>query len=299
MSWLARLAPIVFVLLWSTGFIGAKYGLPYAEPFTFLSLRLFIAASLLLLTILIMKRPWPKPSQLKQLALSGLMLHAGYLGGVFWAIEHGMSAGVTALIMGLQPLVTALFAHFFLAEYSSSQQWLGFSLGLLGMATVIITRMQGSHLDVTPASLAVAFFALFSISFGSIYQKRFISHMPIISGTFIQYLSSAVVLFVLALGLERRNISWHPEFIFALIWLIFVLSFGAVMLLMFLIENNAASKTGSLFYLVPLATAVEAFFLFGEHLSWLAYFGMLIAVIGVALVVSPGFKFFRRTLPSS
>lgn len=299
MSWLTRLAPIVFVLLWSTGFIGAKYGLPYAEPFTFLSLRLVIAASLLLLAIVVMRRPWPKRDQLKHIAISGLLLHAGYLGGVFWAIEHGMSAGVTALIMGLQPVVTALFARFVLNETSSAQQWLGFFLGLIGMTTVVLTRMQGTHLDVTPASLGVAFIALLSISFGSIYQKRFIKQMPVISGTFIQYLSSAVVLSALAFGLERRTIIWHSEFIFALIWLIVVLSFGAVMLLMLLIEKNAASKTGSLFYLVPLATAVEAYFLFGEHLSWIAYLGMAIAIIGVALVVSPSFKFFRRISPSS
>ncbi|MCA9835466.1 MAG: DMT family transporter [Trueperaceae bacterium] len=296
---MTRLIPILFVLLWSTGFIGAKYGLPFAEPFTFLSLRLSIAAGLLALVVILMKRPWPKPEQLKHIAFSGLLIHAGYLGGVFWAIKHGMPAGVAALITGLQPIVTAVFARLFLKEDSSLQQWLGLVLGLVGMSTVVITRMQGTHLDVTPATLISALIALFAISFGTIYQKRYVKQMPVLAGTFVQYASSSLILGILAFSLENRQISWQPEFIFALSWLIIVLSFGAVMLLMVLIERNAAAKTGSLFYLVPLATALEAYLLFGEHLSWLAYLGMFLAIIGVALVVSPKFKIFRRLSPSS
>ena len=280
-------APALFVLLWSTGFIGAKYGLPYAEPFTFLALRLLIACGLLTIAVVALKRPWPTRTQLGHAAVAGVLLHAVYLGGVFWAIKTGMPAGIAALIVGLQPIFTAVLARNTLGEQVSVRQWLGLGLGLGGVVLVVASRMQAGVGDVSPAALAATGCSLIGITLGTVYQKRFGGQTPLLSGTLVQYSSSSLVLGILALTLETRAISWTPSFIFALTWLILILSFGAVLLLFVLLGRNAASSVSSLFYLVPVATALEAFFLFGERLSVTAYSGMVVAVLGVGLVVAP------------
>ena len=284
-------APALFVLLWSTGFVGAKYGLPYAEPFSFLAVRLGVASALLVLAMLVLRKPWPNRVQARHAAVSGLLLHAVYLGGVFWAIKAGMPAGIAALIVGLQPILTAIVAKSTLREQVALAQWLGLVLGLIGVTLVVASRMGNSVVagvaDVSTPSLVAAGLALLGITLGTVYQKRFGAGTPLLGGTLVQYVASTLALTVLAFAFETRVIAWTPSFIFALGWLVLVLSFGAVLLLMGLIERNAASSLSSLFYLVPIATAIEAYFLFGERLSPLAYGGMLIAIIGVALVVLP------------
>ena len=287
----AAMAPALFVLLWSTGFIGAKFGLPYAEPFTFLLARFVIAACLLYLFVILRKKSrWPTNlSMVGHIAIAGLLLHAGYLGAVFAAIAYGMSAGLSALIVSLQPILTAIFAQIILRETVNKRQWLGLILGLAGVSLVVISRM-GIGNDTVISSLPfitvfLCIFGLLSITFGSLYQKKFCADMPVASGTAIQYSASAVAMLILALLFETMHIDWAGEFIFALSWLILVLSFGAVALLIFLIRQNAASKLASMFYLVPPVTAIEAYFLFGEKLEPMAFIGMFITVIGVALVV--------------
>jgi len=296
-SFLTRFAPALFVLLWSTGFVGAKFGLPFAEPFWFLCIRLSIASTLLLIAIIALKTPWPKAKQVKHIVLAGLLIHAAYLGGVFWAIKAAMPAGIAALVLGLQPVLTAVFARLFLSETLKVRQWLGLALGLIGVFLVLSSRTNGNFI-VQPLPLASVLVSLLGITLGTIYQKKHLQAMPLLSGTFIQYSSSALILALMAFLFETRQIVWSGEFIFALSWLITVLSFGAVLLLFLLIRNNAASQLGSLFYLVPVATAIESYFLFGERLSFWALIGLVVTVLGVALVVMPA-KYFQRRIVSS
>lgn len=285
---LATLAPILFVLLWSTGFVGAKFGLPYAEPFTFLWVRMVMVVGLLLGLAWLLRSPWPRGWVLNlHIGVSGLLLHAGYLGGVFFAISRGMPAGLSALIVGLQPILTAVLAQLLLRERVNAVQWAGLLLGFVGVGLVVGEKAQGARILHIESSAFVAIgLALLCTTFGTLYQKRFASQMPLIGGTVVQYVAASAGLFVLALLFrETMQIQWTPQFAFALGWLIVVLSIGAILLLMYLIRHNSASSVASLFYLVPPATALEAYFLFGEQLGLLALLGMGLAAVGVAMVV--------------
>lgn len=284
--------PVLFVLLWSTGFIGAKFGLPYAEPFTFLFVRFVCTLAVLYVIIRLIGEHWPsRPALWGHIAVAGMLVHGAYLGGVFSAINLGMPAGVAALIVGLQPLVTAVLARPWLGERLNGRQWVGIGLGLLGVVLVL-----GEKLDMTdPAQLFSGFglgallfavLALLGISVGTIYQKRNCTEMPLTTGTFIQFLGAAAVLGVAALLFETRQIEWTLTFSLTLLWLIFGLSIAAILLLMALIRRGEASRVASLFYLVPPVTAVEAWILFGERLGPLALIGIAVAVAGVALVVN-------------
>ena len=280
--------PAVFVLLWSTGFIGAKFGLPYAEPFTFLWLRCAFTLAVLLPLVFAMRIPWPNSAALwGHIAVSGTLVHGAYLAGVFYSIELGMPAGLTALLVGLQPLLTAACAGPLLGERLGKTQWLGLALGLLGIALVL-----GSKLDFGDSlfegfglgALISVTAALLGISLGTLYQKRFCTRMPLLSGAVIQYLAAGA-LFTLGAGLfETRQIDWTPTFILTLGWLVLVLSIAAILLLMALIKKGEASRVASLFYLVPPVTALEAWWLFDERLPWLGLLGMAVAIGGVILV---------------
>ena len=283
--WLAAM-PVLFVLLWSTGFIGAKLGLPYAEPFTFLGVRMAIATALLLLFSWLTRAPWPSSWQeTAHQAMAGLLVHATYLGGVFTAIGLGLPAGVTALIVGIQPLLTAALAGWVLGERVSARQWLGLVLGLAGVGLVVSDKMGVG--TATRAGLFSSLLALVGITVGTLYQKRFCAGMDLRSGGVIQYAATGLVLLGLALIFESMQIQWTGEFMFALGWLVLVLSVGAVGLLYTLIRHGAAARIASLFYLTPPFTAVFAYFLFGETLSPLAVLGMAVTVIGVVLVNAP------------
>lgn len=276
--------PAVFVVLWSSGFIGAKFGLPYAEPFTFLLWRFVIAVLLLLALVLALRAPWPDTwTQAGHIAVAGALVHAGYLGGVFSAMHHGVSAGEMALIAGLQPVLTAGVAGPVLGERVSARQWAGFVLGFLGVVLVVQGRLTlgGSW---TIGYLA-AFLALVGITAGTIYQKRFCSHMDLRSGAVIQFSASAVLVAVLATFTESMVVIWSGEFIFSLVWLVLVLSLGAISLLYLLIRHGEAARVTSMFYLVPPVTALMAYALFGERLGIVALVGMGLVVAGVAMVV--------------
>jgi drug/metabolite transporter (DMT)-like permease len=282
-------APWIFVLLWSTGFIGARYGLPYIEPFTFLLLRFLIAAGLLVVISLALRVPWPKRQQLGHIAVVGLLLHAGYLGGVFFAIDHGMSAGISSLIVSLQPILTAVIAQLTLRERVAGRQWLGLALGFVGAGMVLAEKLlaPGSGVTISGATLAAALIALLSTTAGTLYQKRHGGSMPLTTGTCVQYLVAAGVMLVCSLLFEERAITWAPPLFFALGWLVLVLSLGAILLLMVLIRLSSAARVSSLFYLVPPATALEAFLVFGERFGPMALGGLALASLGVALVVAP------------
>lgn len=280
------LTPLFFVVLWSTGFIAAKYGLPYAPPLSFLILRCLGAVLILLPVVLLTGAAWPR-GRVKHVAVAGLLLQAGYLGGVWCAIKLGMPAGLSALIVGMQPILTAIAAPL-VGERVRPRQWLGLLLGLAGVALVVAAKI---HLNgLAPAAIALCVLALLSITAGTLYQKRFCPHFDLRTGTVIQYATTALALLPLAIWLEGfgpslDTIRWTPQFVGALLWAILALSIGAIFLLFRLISRNDATRVTSLLYLTPPTTALMAWAMFGERLSSLGLVGMAVAVMGVAFVV--------------
>ena len=277
-----RLMPALFVLLWATGFIGAKYGLPSAPPLTFLLLRFGIVILLMAALSAATRAVWPRGVQLAHVAVAGVLLQAGYLGGVFCAIDLGMSAGLAALIVGLQPILTGAFACT-TGERVSARQWAGLVLGFGGVALVVWNK-TGTGQSTWPA-FAGASLALVSMTAGTIYQKRFCGQQDLRTQSVVQFIAAGLLLLPLALWLETRPIVWSGQFVFALAWLVIVLSLGAITLLLLLIRRGAATQVSSLMYLAPPVTALMAWVLFDEVLAPAALAGMVLAVAGVALVV--------------
>ncbi len=276
-----RSAPLLFVLLWSTGFIGAKFGLPHAEPLSFLLIRYLLVISLMCLVALAMRAPWPKDArQWFHIGISGLLVHGVYLGGVFIAISKGLPAGVTSLVVGIQPLFTAVGAGWLLNEAVLARQWLGLVLGFVGVALVVSGKLgSGFGLEALWPALA----ALAGITLGTLYQKRFCHSFDWRTGAIAQFLPTAVATAVVVALTENFRVEWVPEFIFALSWLVLVLSVGAISLLNMLIRRGSAVNLASLFYLVPPCTALIAWLLFDERLAGMALAGMALAVWGVYL----------------
>jgi len=273
------LTPLLFVFLWSTGFIGAKYGLPYAEPLTFLLTRYCLVISLMTIFALATRAPWPRDAlQIFHIGVSGIFVHALYLGGVFIAIKQGLPAGITSLIVGMQPLLTACGAGWLLGERVSTRQWLGLSLGFVGVTLVVANKLGNLPLG---AMMIPALVALLAITAGTLYQKRFCPHFDLRTGSVIQFLPSAVITALAASASETMVIDWTPSFVFALLWLVLVLSFAAISLLNVLIRNGSAVNVARLFYLTPPSTAIIAWAVFGETLGGLALAGMVLAVSGV------------------
>ena len=283
----AAVAPGVFVALWSTGYIGAKYGLPYAPPFTFLLVRLVLATALLMGLALLLKTPWPKGTDVRHAAISGLLLHAGYLGGLFVGISLGVPAGLSAIIVNLQPVLTSSLAARALGERVTARGWLGLAFGFLGVILAVGEKLiHASSLHISVWGVLACFVALVSSTLGTVYQKRHGGGIPLVTGTAVQYAAAGLVFLICALAFERMRIEWTPQFAFALSWFVVVISLGAILLLMWLIRQNSASRVSSLFYLVPPLTAVEAYLLFGEELGVASLIGLALCAMGVALVVS-------------
>jgi len=276
--------PGLFVLLWSTGFIFAKMGLPYAEAFTFLSWRFAIVTLLMLAVALAMRAPWPRgPSMVGHIAVVGVLMHGTYLGGTFAAIGAGVSAGVAALIVGLQPLLTATVVGPLLGEHVSPRQWLGLVLGFGGVALVLWNKLGLAEAPLW--GYGFSFLSLLGITVATLYQKRYCSTMDWRSGGVIQYAAATLAMLPPALLFETRVVHWTAEFALAIGWLVVMLSFGAITLLNWLIRRGAAAKIASLFYLVPPVVAVEAYLIFGEELHAFALVGMGLTALGVALVM--------------
>lgn len=273
--------PLAFVLLWSTGFIGAKYGLPHAPPLTFLTVRMVLAALLLGGLALAARAAWPRGRMLGPYVLGGLMVHGLYLGGVFIAIGQGLPTGMTAMIVGVQPLLTAALAGPLLGEKVRPIQWLGLGLGLCGVALVLWDKLVPGAADWHATVPALG--ALLAITFGVLVQKRYGAGVDMRAGMAVQYAANALLLGGAALMLETPQIDWTFEFVAALAWLTLVLSGVTIVLMYRLIQRGAAARVSSLFYLVPPVTAVEGFVLFGEALALHAVLGMALAAIGVAL----------------
>jgi len=279
----ALYAPGLFVLLWSTGFLGAKFGLPHAEPLTFLLIRFALVCAILIPVALLMRARWPEtPVQVLHIAIAGLLIHATYLGGVFIAIHRGLPAGTAALITGLQPLLTALVAAPYLGEHISTRQWVGLLLGFGGVFMVVADK--AGLAEATVGNVLPAFVAVLGITIGTMYQKRHGGTMDIRTGSVIQFAASGLVMALLAPLFETMQVNWTGEFVFALGWLTLVLSLGAISLLILMIRHGAASRVASFFYLVPASTALFAFMMFGETLGPISITGMAVAALGVVLV---------------
>lgn len=279
-----RAMPALFVVLWATGFIGAKLGLPYAPPLKFLLWRFLIVVVLMGLLALVMRAPWPRGRRLVHVAVAGILLQAGYLAGVFVGISLGMPAGLSSLIVGMQPLLTGM-GGFFTGERVSRRQWLGLILGFVGVALVVSGKVGFSGFGWQAVASTVI--ALFAITIGTVYQKKYCGGEDLRTQSVVQFAAAGLVLLPLSLAFETREVVWSAHFILALAWVVFVLSFGAISLLMLLLRRGAATMVSSLMYLVPPVTALIAYFFFDEHLAPAAIAGMAVAVIGVALVVQP------------
>ena len=279
-------APMLFVLLWSTGFIGARFGLPYIEPMTFLAVRMVFVV-LIMATIALVARihghvRWPRGPEIGHSLVAGALVHGLYLGGVFTAISQGVPAGISALIPGLQPILTSTIANRFMGERVTRLQWLGLVLGLIGVALVLHDR---AIVDAgSTVGWIASFGSLFGITFGTLYQKRYCGRIDWRTGNLVQYAGAGALFAVGAFAFETREIHWSGELIFALAYLVFVLSLAGVGLMYWLIRRSAATGFASLFYLVPAATALMAFILFGEKLDALSIAGMVVCAAGVVLV---------------
>jgi len=274
-------APILFVLLWSSGFIGARLGMPYVEPMTFLSLRMVFVVAILLVIAFVTRAGWLSGPEIGHSLVAGLLVHGLYLGGVFVAIGQGVPAGISALIPGLQPVLISTIANRYMGETVTRQQWLGLALGLIGVLVVLHDRSivaSGSVLGWT-----ASFLSLIGISLGTLYQKRFCGGIDWRSGNVVQYTGATVLFAAAAFAFETRVIHWSGELVFALAYLVIVLSIAAVALMYWLIRRSAATGFASLFYLVPAVTALMAFLLFGEKLDAISVGGMLVCAVGVVL----------------
>jgi len=286
-----KLIPWIFVWIWSTGFIAAKFGLPYAEPFTLLMYRFIFTLLILFLVINYKKSPWPNSKLgFLHLMVVGALIHGVYLGGVFQAIKWGMPAGLSAMIIGLQPLGMALMAGIILKEQVTIRQWKGLIIGLMGLYLVLF-----DSLDLTNelafdgfsiwAVLAVVA-SLFGISIGAVYQKRFCNDMDLISGTWVQYFSALLLCLLIVVFFETGEVFWTRTFIYTLAWQVLALSIGAIFLLMIMIKQGAAASVGSYFYLVAPLVAVQAWFLFEETIGFSALAGVILISFGVAITSS-------------
>jgi drug/metabolite transporter (DMT)-like permease len=274
-------APAIFVVLWASGFIGAKYGLPYAPPLTFLTVRMSGVVLVMGLIILATRPAWPSRDAVLHSAVTGLLVHGCYLGGVFVAIDHGLPAGFAALVVSLQPILASTIASPLFGERVVLRQWAGLALGVLGVYLVVHSHTDG---EAPLFAWLSATFALIGMTLGTLYQKRFGGGIEWRTGFLCQYTAAAILFVLGALMTETVRVQWTPEFLLAVGWLVFGLSLGAIWLLYFLIRHQAAARVLSLFYLTAPVTALMAWLMFNEELSLLALFGMAVCVAGVALV---------------
>jgi len=280
--WIAVVAPLAFVVLWSTGFIVARLALPHAQPLVFLAMRVACAGLVLALWSVLARAPWPHARQMGHLAFAGLLVQGFYLAGVWVGISQGMPAGLSALIVNLQPVLTALAAPWWLGERQSLRGWLGLLLGFAGVALVVAHRVESDHLAIS--AIGFCLLALGGITAGSLWQKRYVPQFDLRTGTCLQYLVAFLFFAPLAWWFEGAWPAWHPDLLWAMLWSVFALSIGAVFLMFLLMRRGEATRVASLFYLVPPVTALMAWIFFREPFGLLAAFGMVVTAIGVSLV---------------
>ncbi len=285
-KWLIAAAPLLFVVMWATGFVVARLSAPHADPLSFLAIRFPIAGLLFAGIAAALGAPWPGRKAAFHAAMAGAFLHGGYLGPVYWAVAHGMPAGVSALIVGLQPLMTAILAAWIVKEAISLRHWIGLAVGILGVALVVWPKLQmGMTGGITPLTTAVNVFGALSIAFGTVYQKRFATALNLASGGAWQYVGATAVVLGFALAMEDFHFDGSFNAWFALGWSVVVLSLGAITLLMLLIRHGGVARVSSLIFLVPGVSALMAYGLFGETLSAVQIIGMAVCA-GAVLIVT-------------
>ena len=290
---LERYAPVLFVFLWSTGFVGAKYIVPYAEPFTFLTIRYFLAAFILFAIAYAFKQPLKlSKEQFKASFAVGILLHVIYIGGVFYAVSLGVSAGISAVIVSIQPVLVSLLAVPLLGERLRWVQVVGLFLGVAGIALLLLPKVfQGDYTASTSiVGIVICVIALLGTSGGYLVQKKLGGEIPFLSGTGAQYAISAIAFAILSLSTEDQIIQWVPEFFFGLAWIVFMLSIASIVLLYGMLRTGSASKVSSLYYLVPPVAAIQAYFLFDEVIGLVGIIGMAFAGLGVVLVMRQSTK---------
>ncbi len=279
--------PAVFVLIWSTGFVVARFGMPHSPPMTFLAWRYALSVAAFLLWIVVARAQWPRDrTQWLHLAVTGVLMHGGYLGGVWAAVKSGLGAGTTALIVGLQPVLTAVWMSSRGHEHRvSTRQWSGLLLGLTGLVLVVGQRLSLG--EVHAGNLALAVLALLSITIGTLYQKRWVQPCDVRTANTVQLGAAWLVTAPLAC-FEPQGVELHVELIGAMAWSVLALTLGGSSLLYLLIQRGAATRVTSLMYLVPPCTACLAWLLFGERLTLLVLLGLAFTAVGVWLVVREG-----------
>lgn len=290
---LERYAPVLFVFLWSTGFVGAKYIVPYAEPFTFLTIRYFLAALILFAIAYAFKQPLKlSKEQFKASFAVGILLHVIYIGGVFYAVSLGVSAGISAVIVSIQPVLVSLLAVPLLGERLRWVQVVGLFLGVAGIALLLLPKVfQGDYTASTSiVGIVICVIALLGTSGGYLVQKKLGGEIPFLSGTGAQYAISAIAFAILSVATEDQIIQWVPEFFFGLAWIVFMLSIASIVLLYGMLRTGSASKVSSLYYLVPPVAAIQAYFLFDEVIGLVGIIGMAFAGLGVVLVMRQSTK---------
>jgi drug/metabolite transporter (DMT)-like permease len=287
-----RAMPWVFVLVWSTGFIVARYGMPYAPPLSFLAWRYALSVLCFLPWIVWAGVRWPQTrAQWLHLAVVGALMHGGYLGGVWIAVKAGMGAGLTALVVGLQPVLTAIWLSS-TGGRVTGRQWLGLLLGFAGLVLVVLRKLmyQAPGDVVTAFNVSFAVLALLSITAGTLYQKRFVQACDVRTANTVQLLAAFVLTLPAALLLEFEPMQWNSQLVGAMAWSVLVLTIGGSSLLYMLIQRGAAASVTSLMYLVPPCTAVIAWLLFSEPLTLTSLAGIALTALGVSLVVRPARK---------
>ena len=283
---LIRLAPAIFVCLWATGFVGARLSMPHAEPMSFLSIRYALAFVILGIAALVLKAPWPKGWAIVHVMVVGALIHGVYLGGVFWAVRNGMPGGVSAIVVGLQPVLTAVMAGLWLHEPVTRRHWLGLAIGMAGVLMVLLPKADLASSGVTIATVAACMLSVLGISIGTLYQKRFASQTDLRTGTALQYVGALVPGLIFVSLFESFAITWNSDTIFAMAWLLFVLSISAVFLLMWLIREGSVAKVSALFFLVPAVAALMTWVLFDETLDLIQIVGMALCALAVALAAA-------------
>lgn len=285
--------PFIFVWLWSTGFVGAKYGLPYMEPFYILSTRFVLAIAMLFILIQLFKKNTEKRKiPISQLFI-GMLVHGAYLGGVFFSIDRGMPAGIVSIIVGLQPIITIIMSKYLFNERITPYQNIGFFLGLIGIFFVIYGKYGFSNSNVPISAFIASIVALFGISLGTVLQKKLGNGLPLLSSSIYQYLGALFVVVTLSFSLEDHVVKYSRELIFSISWLVLALSVIAILLLMYMIREGETAKVASYFYLVPPVTVIQTWFLFNEKLSLISLVGCGLSIIGVYLVLKKELKFKR------
>ncbi len=282
--WIAA-APSLFVILWATGFVVAKLSAGHVDPLTFLSIRFPIACALLVVIALLQRAQWPGARLAFHVAVAGALLHGGYLGPVYWAVAHGMPAGISALIVSLQPLMTTILAAYLVGESIGRRHWIGLLVGILGVGLVVWPKISLAGIaGITPFTVALNIFGAFSVSLGTVYQKRFATGLNLSSGGAWQYVGASLVVLVVALLTEELLFDGSFNAWFALGWSVIVLSLVAITLLMLLIRHGEVSRVSGLIYLVPAVAAFMAYIVFDETLVPLQLLGMAVCAGAVFIV---------------